>query len=374
MASLAPAISHNDFSQPALAEALSNGSLCLLRPRGYPSSISLVMPMYNEEKVIPILRPAITAFLDELPTAVEVVLVNDGSADRTLLLISEWAKDDRRIKVLQLARNFGHQAAATAGLDAASGEAVVLMDADLQDPLPVIHEMICRYCDGYDVVYGQRAVRQGETATKRVTAWLFYRLMRRFVYKNLPADAGDFRLMSRECLNSLQHMRETHRFLRGMVSWVGYAQCAVRYQRAPRAAGETKYPLSKMLAFAWTAATSFSILPLQLSLYLGLIVGLFGLEEAARAIFEKAFGFVVPGWTSLMIVVSLIGGATLMCLAILGQYVGMIYEQSKGRPIYLVAQVFQASPTSDNSAATGQSTAGRSILQSLVETDPWELG
>jgi len=203
---------------------------------------------------------------------------------------------------------------------------------------------------------------------KRITAWLFYRLMRKFVYKNLPADTGDFRLMSRECLNSLQQMKETHRFLRGMVSWVGYAQCAVRYQRAPRAAGETKYPLSKMLAFAWTAATSFSILPLQVSLYLGLIVGLFGVEEAVRAIFAKAFGFVVPGWTSLMIVVSLIGGATLMCLAILGQYVGMIYEQSKGRPIYLVSQVFQASAaslTDANPAAAGLSTA-RSLHSSIA--------
>jgi len=368
MDALATAISQNDPGQALAAEALSNGSYYLLRPRSYPSSISLVMPMYNEEKVVPVLRPAITAFLEELPASVEVVLVNDGSSDRTLLLISQWAREDSRIKVLQLARNFGHQAAATAGLDAASGEAIVLMDADLQDPLEVVHEMIQRYCDGYDVVYGQRAARQGETAMKRVTAWLFYRLMRKFVHKTLPTDTGDFRLMSRECLSSLQHMRETHRFLRGMVSWVGYPQCAVRYQRAARAAGETKYPLSKMLAFAWTAATSFSIVPLQISLYLGLIVGLFGLEEAARAIFAKAFGFVVPGWTSLMIVVSLIGGATLMCLAILGQYVGMIYEQSKGRPIYLVSQVFQASSdsaASGSSAAASQSTA-RSLHSSIA--------
>jgi dolichol-phosphate mannosyltransferase len=269
-----------------------------------------------------------------------VVLVDDGSADRTLLAAAAWAQADPRVKVLQLARNFGHQMAATAGLDHATGDAVVLMDADLQDPLHVIHEMITRYCEGYDVVYGQRQVRQGESQMKRMTAWLFYRLMRKLVLKQLPVDTGDFRLMSRDCLNALKQMKETHRFLRGMVAWLGYSQCAVLYERAPRAAGETKYPLSKMLSLAWTAATSFSTVPLKLSLYLGVAVGLVGLEEALRALCANLFGFVVPGWTSLMIVTCLIGSAMLMCLSIIGQYIGMIYEQSKGRPIYLVSRSF----------------------------------
>lgn len=320
-----------------------------LRPRTYPKLLSLVIPMYNEEKVIGLLRSEITRFIDHIPSQVEVVLVDDGSRDRTVAHAAQWAAADKRIHVLQLARNFGHQLAATAGLDYASGDAVVLMDADLQDPVNVIDEMIGRYCDGYDVVYGQRASRAGETIFKRFSAWAFYRLMQRFVLKNLPPDTGDFRLMSRECLDALKQMRETHRFLRGMVTWLGFQQCAVKFERQARAAGETKYPLSKMLSFAWTAATSFSTVPLKLSLYLGCAVGLFGIVEAVRAVCANLFGFVVPGWTSLMIVTCLIGSAMLMCLAIIGQYIGMIYEQSKERPIYLISRTF-----SQAAAATTQ--------------------
>ena len=334
--SLTPII-HPDSVHDAAHDSAPGQARHLLHTRSYPAAISLVIPMYNEEQVIRLLRTEVTSYIDSLPAEVEVVLVNDGSTDRTLIHAAAWARDDRRVKVLQLARNFGHQAAATAGLDYATGDVVVLMDADLQDPVSVIDTMIARYCEGYDVVYGQRARRAGKTPLKRLTAWLFYRMMRQFVYRQLPVDSGDFRLMSRGCLNALQQMRETHRFLRGMVTWIGFPQCAVVYERHPRVAGTTKYPLSKMLKFAWTAATSFSTLPLKLSLYLGVGVGLTGLFQAFRALFAHFFGFVVPGWTSLMIVTCLIGSAMLMCLAILGQYVGMIYEQSKGRPIYLVA-------------------------------------
>ena len=203
-----------------------------------------------------------------------------------------WAMQDSRVKVLHLSRNFGHQIASTAGLDYASGHAIVLLDADLQDPLPVIHRMIARYCEGYDVVYGQREHRQGESPFKLFTAWAFYRIMRTLVYKGLPVDTGDFRLMSRECLSGLQAMRETHRFLRGMVAWLGYPQCALKYERAPRAAGATKYPFTKMLAFAWTAATSFSTLPLQISIVLGVIIGLFGLARSSPGI-ARAFARMV---------------------------------------------------------------------------------
>lgn len=330
-----------DFREPLRQhDGATNGSYSLLQQRSYPSTISLVIPMYNEEEIVPLLRTELTRFINTLPAQVEVVLVNDGSSDRTLPLALEWARDDVRIRILQLARNFGHQLAATAGLDYATGEVVVLMDADLQDPLVVIHDLIGRYCEGYDVVYGQRLRRAGETMMKRATAWAFYRLMRRFVYKNLPVDSGDFRLMSRECMNALRNMRETHRFLRGMVTWVGFPQCAVQYERPPRAAGETKYPMAKMLSFAWTAATSFSTLPLKLSLYAGVIAGLFGLGVAAKALYADLFGFVVPGWTSLMIVTSLIGSAILMCLSIVGQYVGLVYEQAKGRPLYVISHAF----------------------------------
>lgn len=311
----------------------------LLQHRPYPRLLSVVLPMYNEQSVIPHLRGAFDHFMTEVRGETEVILVNDGSTDSTLTEIVTWAYQDPRIKVVNLSRNFGHQSASTAGLDYASGEAVVLLDADLQDPLSVIHEMIDRYCQGYDVVYGQRVTRQGETGLKRLTAWLFYRLMSNLVYKDLPVDVGDFRLISRGCLNGLLQMRETHRFLRGMVAWVGYSQIGIPYERAPRVAGETKYPLRKMLKFAWTAATSFSALPLKASMWLGIVATAIGFEEAVRATLAHIFRwYVVPGWSSLTVLVSLLGGATLISIGILGDYVGKIYEQTKHRPLYLVSR------------------------------------
>lgn len=316
----------------------------ILQPRPAPARLSLVIPMYNEEVVVDFLRAELQAFMRDVSAEMEVILVNDGSSDGTIEKLAAWAAEDRRIKVLQLSRNFGHQVASTAGLDYATGDAVVLIDADLQDPLPVVHQMIERYREGYDVVYGQRGARQGESAVKLFTAWAFYRVMRLMVYKSLPLDAGDFRLISRECLNGLKTMRETHRFLRGMVAWVGYPQFALQYQRASRVAGETKYPLRRMLALAWTAATSFSTVPLQISIVLGLITGLIGIEEGVRAILAALFGwYAVPGWTSLMVVTSIIGSALLISVGILGQYVGKIYEQSKERPLYLVSRTFNIS-------------------------------
>ncbi len=327
----------------------------LLQPRPYPKLLSLVLPMYNEASVVPHLRAALEQFVAELRGNCEIILVNDGSSDATLSLIADWAKEDPRVKIVNLSRNFGHQSAATAGLDYASGDAVVLLDADLQDPVSVVHQMIERYGQGYDVVYGQRVGRHGETAFKRFSAWLFYRLMSGFVYKGLPVDAGDFRLISRNCLNGLQQMRETHRFLRGMVAWVGYPQIGVPYERAARVAGSSKYPLRKMLKFAWTAATSFSALPLKASMVMGLLAMLLGFEEAIRALLAHFFGwYAVPGWASLTILVSLLGGAMLLSIGILGEYVGKIYEQAKNRPLYLVAQTlnFQSSPNCEQSDET----------------------
>ena len=304
-----------------------------------------MIPMYNEEEVVDFLRVELEQFMSEVSMEVEVVLVNDGSSDKTIDKIAHWASVDGRIKVIHLSRNFGHQIAATAGLDYATGDAVVLIDADLQDPLSVVHQMIERYREGYDVVYGQRIARHGESAFKRFSAWAFYRVMRRMVHKSLPVDTGDFRLISRECLDGLKRMRETHRFLRGMVAWVGYPQFALKYERAARVAGETKYPMRKMLAFAWTAATSFSTVPLHFSILLGLVTGLFGIEEGIRAILASLLGwYAVPGWTSLMVVTSIIGSALLISVGILGQYVGKLYEQSKERPLYLVSRTFNISP------------------------------
>ena len=318
---------------------LTNNNSCLLELRPYPARLSIVIPMYNEELVVPFLITGLKQFMTELRSEVEIILVNDGSTDSTLKQIVEWAHQDVRVKIVNFSRNFGHQIAATAGLDYATGDAVVLLDADLQDPLSVIHRMIERYREGYDVVYGQRQARRGETPIKRFTAWLFYRLMRAFVHKNLPVDVGDFRLLSRPCLSALQQMRETHRFLRGMVAWVGFPQIGIQYERAPRVAGSTKYTMRKMVNFAWTAATSFSILPLKASTWLGVIVTLVGLGEAVHALLAKIFHwYVVPGWTSLTVLISILGGATLMSIGVLGEYIGKLYEQTKNRPLYLVSQ------------------------------------
>lgn len=334
--------------------ANNGANATLLERRPYPFLLSLVFPLYNEATVVGFLRRAIESFVVDIKCETEIILVNDGSTDSTAAQISEWALVDPRVKVVHLSRNFGHQSASTAGLDYASGDAVVLLDADLQDPLPVIHTMLDRYCEGYDVVYGIRQIRQGETIFKRATAWLFYRAMRRLVYKDLPVDTGDFRLISRPCLTGLQQLRETHRFLRGMVAWVGYSQIGVPYERAARVAGSTKFSLYKMAKFAWTAATSFSTLPLKASIFLGVIVSIFGLEEAVRAILAHIFNwYVVPGWSSLTVLVSVIGGAMLISIGILGEYVGKLYEQTKNRPIYLVARTLNLQePSGENPRST----------------------
>jgi dolichol-phosphate mannosyltransferase len=328
----------------------------LLSPRVEPTLLSIVIPAYNEQAIIPALQTALNEFLATLACPVEVIFVNDGSSDQTLDLLMDWAAKDRRIKVIGLARNFGHQAAVTAGLDLAGGDAVVIIDADLQDPPHVIHEMLARYREGYDVVYGQRISREGESAIKRFTAWLFYRLMRVFIYRDLPPDAGDFRLISRRCLDAIKSMRETHRFIRGMVAWVGFAQTSVKYQRRPRTGGETKYPFWKMVRFAWTAAISFSPAPLRLSLIAGVLVALAGLGEGAYAVLRALIVHdTFPGWASAITVMSVIGGAILISIGILGEYVGRIFEASKGRPIYIVSNLAnfppeQARSIRDNSA------------------------
>ncbi len=309
----------------------------LLSPRPNPKLLSIVMPFYNEEEMFPLLRPRLTEFMDRCPYACEVIAINDGSSDRTVDLLVDWCKADPRIKALNLSRNFGHQYASTAGIDHASGEAIVLIDADLQDPLEVIHQMVEQYRNGYDVVCGQRIARSGEGVFKKFTAWFFYRFMRKFFLESLPPDVGDFRLMSRRCVKSLSEMRELHRFLRGMVAWVGYPQICVRYERQARGAGSTKYPLRKMLRLAWTAALSFSPLPLRLSFAGAGAMTLIAMVEAANALIAYFAHKTVPGWTSLMVVICLSNAALMMAVGILGEYVGKIYEESKARPLYVVA-------------------------------------
>jgi len=333
----------------------------LLEARPHPRLLSIVVTVYNEEEALPFLRQRLGAFLNTLPCLAEVILVNDGSSDQSLGVLVDWAQQDSRVRVLNLARNFGHQAAATAGLDQASGGAIVLIDADLQDPPEVIAQMLDEYCKGYDVVYGQRVSRAGETAFKRATAWGFYRIMRTLIHPDLPADVGDFRLVSRKCLNALLSMRETHRFLRGMVAWVGFPQAFVPYARDSRVAGTTKYPLRKMLQFAWTAAVSFSPTPLRLSFALGVLIAGVGVLEAINAIARIMLGlFVVPGWTSLLVVNCLVGGSILISIGVLGEYVGRIFEASKDRPLYVIAsQISKSQPEADSMQMAALSEACR---------------
>ena len=308
-----------------------------LTPRPKPELLSIVIPIFNEEEALPFLVPRLQNLIDSLPMAAEIIFVNDGSSDRGLDFLVDVASMDPRIQVLGLARNFGHQIAATAGLDHARGDAIVLMDADLQDPPELIHDMLAKFEEGYDVVYAQRVDRSGEGVAKRVTAWVFYRVMRALIHKDLPVDVGDFRLISRQCLDALVSMRELHRFLRGMVAWLGFPQTAVPFKRPARVAGTTKYPFRKMVRLAWNAAVSFSPLPLRLSLWLGFLLTGISASYGFYALVRMLFGYyAVPGWTSSIVVSCLIGGAVMVSIGIQGEYVGRLFEEIKARPLYVL--------------------------------------
>jgi dolichol-phosphate mannosyltransferase len=302
-----------------------------------PNLISLVLPVYNEQEVLPLLLPRLLALAGQLPCAVEIIFVNDGSRDRTGMLLAQAAASRPEVKVIEFSRNFGHQAAITAGTDFASGDAVVVMDADLQDPPELVLAMVEQYALGHDVVYAQRTARHGETRFKRATAAVFYWLMRRLVHEDLPENTGDFRLMSREVVAALRQLREQHRFMRGMVTWVGFRQVALPFERPPRAAGHTKYPLRKMLAFAWRAITSFSGIPLQLALYGGIALILLALGYAGWAVYKTmVLGETPRGWTSLVCLQVGLSGITFLILGLVGDYIARIYEEIKGRPLYIV--------------------------------------
>lgn len=300
--------------------------------------LSLIIPIYNEEEVLPVLDGRVRALLDRLAVDCEVVFVNDGSKDRSIELLRGMADAEPRYRVLGFSRNFGHQRAITAGMDAARGKAVVVMDADLQDPPEVILEMMERWRDGYDVVYGRRRSREGETFFKLVTAKIFYRLFAAMIPIEVPLDTGDFRLISRRVVLTMRELRETHRFVRGLVAWVGFKQTAVEYDRAARAAGETKYPLRKMLAFAVDGIASFSVLPLRLATYTGLLVGSASVLYAVGAVIFHLAGMTIPGWTTTVVLVTFLFSVQLLMTGVLGEYVGKIYEQVKGRPLYVVAE------------------------------------
>jgi polyisoprenyl-phosphate glycosyltransferase len=301
--------------------------------------LSVVIPVYDESAGLAALLARLRTTLDGMECDYELVFVDDGSKDETGLMLEALASTDRRIKLLSLSRNFGHQAAITAGLDFAEGDAVAVMDADLQDPPELLPAMVRLYSQGYEVVSAQRQERPGDGFTKRFTAAAFYWTMRRFVDERLQPEVGDFRLFSRAAVLAIRNFREQHRFMRGLVAWLGLKEAILPFQREARAFGATKYPMLKMLAFAWTAISSFSALPLRLCMAGGVAVMLFGMGYLGYAVFAAIVSrTVVPGWTSLVCLQIIFSGATFMAIGVLGNYVSRIYEETKHRPLYVVAR------------------------------------
>jgi polyisoprenyl-phosphate glycosyltransferase len=311
--------------------------------------LSLVLPVFNEEAVLDELGRRLTDFLGRVGVSWEVVFVDDGSKDKSRSKLFALCREDSRFKLVGLSRNFGHQLAITAGMDYASGACVVVMDADLQDPPEVVAQMLEKHREGFDVVYGVRRKRRGETLFKRLTAAAYYRLLRAMVGVPIPLDAGDFRLLSRPVVAALQSLRETNRFVRGMVSWVGFRQTAVYYDRPERFAGETHYPLRKMVRFALDGIASFSTLPLRIAVWLGVCAGFIGVLVAVWAAYAHFFSHAtLPGWTALMVAVCLASSAQLLMIGVLGEYVGRIYEEVKRRPLYIVQDVVNVDVSSDD--------------------------
>ena len=302
--------------------------------------LSVVVPCYNEEAVLEMLETRLSAacahlFADDY----EIILVNDGSKDRTWSMICDLAARNPCIVGVDLSRNHGHQLAVTAGLQMSKGDLVLIIDADLQDPPELLGRMVAKIGQGYDVVYGQRIRRHGESAFKRGTASLFYKLLDRLADHEIPLDTGDFRLMTRRVVDQLNAMPERFRFIRGMVSWIGFEQTAIEYERDPRAAGKTHYPLGRMIRLALDAITSFSTLPLRIASHLGMLMGLVGFGMLGWAIFSWLNHGTVSGWTSIIAVVLIMGSVQLFILGVFGDYLGRLYLENKRRPLFIVREI-----------------------------------
>ncbi len=312
----------------------------VMQPRSAKIALSVVIPCKNEEEVLHKTNNRLITVLERMRIPFELIYIDDGSSDSTPELLRELHARDARIRMVQFSRNFGHQMAITAGLEHASGDAVVIIDADLQDPPEVIAQFYQKWLDGYDVVYGVRTDREGETAFKLWTAKAFYRFIGSLSDTEIPLDTGDFRLMDRRVVDALLEMPERDRFVRGMVSWLGFSQTAVEYRRAARAAGVTKFPLGKMLRFATDGIVSFSILPLRLATWTGFAASFVAILGIFVVLLEHLFGVpgLVKGWTSVVVMVLFIGGVQLVCIGIIGEYVGRIYGETKRRPLYVVRE------------------------------------
>ena len=307
---------------------------------------SIVVPLYNEEEVIGESYRRLKEVMDGMGDTYELVFVNDGSRDKTAALAREICEKDTNVKFINFARNFGHQTAITAGMDYSSGDAVVVIDADLQDPPEVIPEMAKKWREGYDVVYGKRIQRKGETIFKKITAKLFYIFLRRMTDVDVPTDTGDFRLIDRKVCNALKKVTERNRYIRGIVAWLGFKSCPVEFVREKRFAGETKYPLKKMIKFASDAIMSFSYKPLKIATFMGFFVSLASFIYLIVMVILKLCGAMetVPGWTSLLVVTLFFNGIILLVLGIIGEYIGRIYDEAKGRPLYIVSDTVNLDP------------------------------
>jgi len=306
---------------------------------------SLVVPFWNEEKIIPELYRRVVSVMDSAiensGESWEMICINDGSRDQTLRFLTQLHEQDPRVKVIDFSRNFGHQIAITAGADFAEGDAVIVIDSDLQDPPEAVLRLIEKWREGYEVVYAMRTRREGETWFKLMTAKLFYRLLKRITDVEIPLDTGDFRLMDRRVVLAMRQLREQHRFMRGLSSWVGFKQIGVEYERAERYAGETKYPLSKMVRLANTAITNFSYLPLQLATYMGFGLAVISLISMLVAIILRLSGSnFFLGQATTLVSVLFLGGIQLIVLGIIGEYLGRIYDEVKGRPLYIVSHAY----------------------------------
>lgn len=314
--------------------------------------VSVVVPVFNESAVINAFHERASAALAAIPEAdYEIIYVDDGSVDDSFDRLRSIARSDPRARVIQFSRNFGHQIAITAGLDYARGDCVAIIDSDLQDPPEVIAQMVEKWREGFDVVYGVRSRRHGEGRMKLFTASAFYRLLHAIIKIDIPVNVGDFRLMSRRAVTELQQLREKDRFVRGLVSWIGFRQTGISYEREARHAGETKYPYRKMIKFAMDGITSFSTLPLKLATWLGYAASVFAFLYLLSVFVQKLAGITIDGWATIMVAMLFLGGVQLICLGIMGEYIGRIFTEIKPRPMYIVSEEI-GSP----SASTGSIT------------------
>jgi glycosyltransferase involved in cell wall biosynthesis len=317
--------------------------------------LSIVVPAYNEEQNLPEFHKRMSAVLNSISSQAEVIYVNDGSTDQTLDVIRKLRACDDRVAIVDLSRNFGKEIAMTAGLDHATGDATVIIDADLQDPPELIPKLVDEWLAGYDVVYAKRLSRHGEGPIKKFTAYIFYRLIQRVGRVRIPEDTGDFRLLSRRAVQSQKQLREQHRFMKGLFTWIGYPQKAVPYHRDRRHAGQTKWNYWRLWNFAIEAITSFTIVPLKIASYLGALVAFGAFLYAGVIVFKTFFfGDPVKGWPSLMTVVLFLGGCQLIAIGIIGEYLGRVFNESKQRPLYYLNIYESSTARKDNISSIDQ--------------------